>query len=89
LTRHGPIGCRPVFERLTERCCAWPANRVEAVTGVPTAQLMAAADLIADARFLLTLTTAKWPQYCHSQQRHQPSLRLSLRDRAPPTYTRG
>jgi len=25
--------------------------------------------------FPLTLTTAKWPQYCHSQQRNQPSLR--------------
>ncbi len=27
------------------------------------------------AAFPLILTTAKWPQYCHSQQRNQPSLR--------------
>jgi len=31
-----------------------------------------------DARFPLTLTTAKWPQYCHSQQRHQASLRRRM-----------
>ncbi len=31
-----------------------------------------------DPRFPLTLTTAKWPQYCHSQQRHQPSLRRRM-----------
>ena len=28
-----------------------------------------------DGRFPLTLTTAKWPQYCHSQQRQLPGLR--------------
>ncbi len=33
-----------------------------------------------DARFPLTLTTAKWPQYCHSQQRNQPSLRRLMPD---------
>ena len=31
-----------------------------------------------DPRFPLTLTTAKWPQYCHSQQRNQPSLRRRM-----------
>jgi anaerobic selenocysteine-containing dehydrogenase len=31
-----------------------------------------------DPRFPLTLTTAKWPQYCHSQQRNQPSLRKRM-----------
>lgn len=31
-----------------------------------------------DPRFPLILTTAKWPQYCHSQQRNQPSLRRSM-----------
>ncbi len=30
--------------------------------------------------FPLTLTTAKWPQYCHSQQRNQPSLRRLMPD---------
>ncbi len=37
-----------------------------------------AATEIPDARFPLILTTAKWPQYCHSQQRHQPSLRKRM-----------
>ena len=31
-----------------------------------------------DKRFPLILTTAKWPQYCHSQQCHQPSLRRRM-----------
>ncbi len=30
--------------------------------------------------FPLTLTTAKWPQYCHSQQRNLPSLRRRMPD---------
>ena len=33
-----------------------------------------------DPRFPLTLTTAKWPQYCHSQQRSQPYLRRLMPD---------
>lgn len=33
-----------------------------------------------DPRFPLTLITAKWPQYCHSQQRNQPSLRRRMPD---------
>jgi anaerobic selenocysteine-containing dehydrogenase len=33
-----------------------------------------------EARFPLTLTTAKWPQYCHSQQRNLPSLRRRMPD---------
>lgn len=31
-----------------------------------------------DPGFPLLLTTAKWPQYCHSQQRHMPSLRRRM-----------
>jgi anaerobic selenocysteine-containing dehydrogenase len=31
-----------------------------------------------DSRFPLLLTTAKWPQYCHSQQRQLPSLRRRM-----------
>jgi anaerobic selenocysteine-containing dehydrogenase len=30
------------------------------------------------ARYPLLLTTAKWPQYCHSQQRQLPSLRRRM-----------
>jgi anaerobic selenocysteine-containing dehydrogenase len=37
-----------------------------------------AAGVPRDPRFPLTLTTAKWPQYCHSQQRNQPSLRKRM-----------
>ncbi len=37
-----------------------------------------ASDAPRDPRFPLTLTTAKWPQYCHSQQRNQPSLRRRM-----------
>jgi len=37
-----------------------------------------AASVPHDPRFPLTLTTAKWPQYCHSQQRNQPSLRRRM-----------
>lgn len=33
---------------LAERCRAWPADRVEAVTGIPAAQVEAAAKMIAD-----------------------------------------
>ena len=31
-----------------------------------------------EPRFPLTLITAKWTQYCHSQQRNQPSLRRRM-----------
>jgi anaerobic selenocysteine-containing dehydrogenase len=33
-----------------------------------------------EPRFPLTLTTAKWPQYCHSQQRGLPLLRRRMPD---------
>lgn len=46
-TLHGEIACRTVFDRLAERCQAWPAARVAAVTGVPAEQIEAAAHLIA------------------------------------------
>jgi anaerobic selenocysteine-containing dehydrogenase len=32
----------------------------------------------ADADFPLVLTTAKWPQFCHSQHRHLPALRRQM-----------
>ncbi|PIV87421.1 MAG: hypothetical protein COW48_11570 [Hydrogenophilales bacterium CG17_big_fil_post_rev_8_21_14_2_50_63_12] len=37
-----------------------------------------ASNVLPDPRFPLTLTTAKWLQYCHSQQRNQPSLRKRM-----------
>jgi anaerobic selenocysteine-containing dehydrogenase len=32
----------------------------------------------ADSHFPLTLATAKWPEYCHSQQRNHPLLRRRM-----------
>lgn len=37
-----------------------------------------AAPKAADPRFPLRLTTAKWPQFCHSQHRHLASLRRQV-----------
>ncbi len=60
-TRRGPIACRPVFERLAERCRAWPASRVAEVTGIPAEQVVAAANLIADN---LPLSFFTWTGTC-------------------------
>ena len=60
-TVRGPVICRPVFERLAERCRDWPAGRVEDVTGVPAAQIEAAAKLIADN---LPLSFFTWTGTC-------------------------
>lgn len=46
-TRAGAVDCRPVFELLQERCRAWPPHRVEAATGIPAEQVVAAAELMA------------------------------------------
>ncbi len=60
-TVRGPLACRPVFERLAERCGAWSADRVEAVTGVPAAQLAEAAALIQAS---LPLSFFTWTGTC-------------------------
>ncbi len=60
-TRHGPVRCRPVFERLAERCRAWPADRVAEVTGIPADQIGQAADLIAEN---LPLSFFTWTGTC-------------------------
>lgn len=49
-TKAGPIHCRPVFELYAQRCAAWPATRVAAHTGIPVAQIEAAAHLLASNR---------------------------------------
>ncbi|MBK6744238.1 MAG: molybdopterin-dependent oxidoreductase [Hydrogenophilales bacterium] len=46
-TRTGPVACRPVFGLLRERCQDWPPERVEAATGIPAVQVVAAAELMA------------------------------------------
>ena len=60
-TLRGPVTCRPVFERLAERCRAWPAARVAEATGIPAAQVEAAANLIADN---LPLSFFTWTGTC-------------------------
>jgi anaerobic selenocysteine-containing dehydrogenase len=57
----GPVACHPVFERLTERCRAWTADRVEQTTGIPAVQIEAAAKLIADN---LPLSFFTWTGTC-------------------------
>jgi anaerobic selenocysteine-containing dehydrogenase len=60
-TLRGPIICRPVFDRLAERCRAWPAARVAEVTGIPAGQIEAAAHLIAGN---LPLSFFTWTGTC-------------------------
>ncbi|MBW8459015.1 MAG: molybdopterin-dependent oxidoreductase [Thiobacillus sp.] len=60
-TVRGAVTCRPVFDCLAERCRAWPADRVEAVTGIPAAQVEAAAKMIAGN---LPLSFFTWTGTC-------------------------
>jgi anaerobic selenocysteine-containing dehydrogenase len=60
-TAAGPVACRTVFDRLAERCAAWPAARVEAETGIPAEQVARAADLIAAS---LPLSLFTWTGTC-------------------------
>ncbi len=60
-TLRGEVVCRPVFERLAERCRAWPSDRVEEATGIPAEQVEAAANLIADN---LPLSFFTWTGTC-------------------------
>jgi anaerobic selenocysteine-containing dehydrogenase len=60
-TLRGAITCRPVFERLAERCRTWPAVRVAEATGIPAAQVQAAANLIAEN---LPLSFFTWTGTC-------------------------
>ncbi|MBZ0105053.1 MAG: molybdopterin-dependent oxidoreductase [Sulfuricella denitrificans] len=72
------------YRKYQENGFATPSGRIEFYSE----RLRAAAqdplpDFVApcvprDVDFPLTLTTAKWPQYCHSQQRNQPSLRRRM-----------
>jgi hypothetical protein len=82
-TLRGAICCRPVFERLAERCRAWPAARVAEVTGIPAEQIEAAANLIAEN---LPLVLLHLDRHLPAQQRHpeRPRHRHALRpDRLP------
>jgi anaerobic selenocysteine-containing dehydrogenase len=60
-TLRGAIACRPIFERLAERCRAWPAARVAAVTGIPAEQIEATANLIGEN---LPLSFFTWTGTC-------------------------
>jgi anaerobic selenocysteine-containing dehydrogenase len=60
-TLRGPVSCRPVFDRLAERCRAWPATRVTEATAIPAEQVAVAANLIADN---LPLSFFTWTGTC-------------------------
>lgn len=49
-TVDGPVRCRPVFDLLAERCSTYTAERVEQLTGIPPAELTAAARAIGSAK---------------------------------------
>ncbi|WP_051229563.1 molybdopterin-dependent oxidoreductase [Paludibacterium yongneupense] len=51
-----------------------------AARGLPPLPLYQPPQRQASAEFPLLLTTAKWPQFCHSQHRQLPSLRRSMPD---------
>ncbi len=60
-TVHGPANCKPVFERLAERCRAWPPERVAEETGIHPDQVKQAARLISDH---LPLSFFTWTGTC-------------------------
>ncbi|MDQ1316182.1 MAG: hypothetical protein QG662_2291 [Pseudomonadota bacterium] len=69
------------YRKYRQNGFATPSGRVEfhserlrAVGQDPLPDYIAPS-VLRSPNFPLTLTTAKWPQYCHSQQRNQPSLR--------------
>lgn len=49
-TPAGPVRCRPAFERYAALCSQYPPERVEAITGVPAAQVRATARLLWERR---------------------------------------
>jgi len=67
-TQDGPVNCRPVFELFARRCAAWPPDRVEKATGVPAAELEAAASLIAGS---LPLSFFTWTGTCQQDNATQ------------------
>jgi anaerobic selenocysteine-containing dehydrogenase len=49
-TRHGPVDCRPAFERYAALCREYPPARVARITGVPAEQIVATARLLWERR---------------------------------------
>lgn len=74
-TPRGAVVCRPVFERLAERCRAWPADRVADVTGIPADQIEAAANLIADH---LPLSFFTWTGTCQHSNATQTGRAIAV-----------
>ncbi|PIX96654.1 MAG: hypothetical protein COZ24_09500 [Hydrogenophilales bacterium CG_4_10_14_3_um_filter_63_21] len=74
-TLRGAIACRPVFDRLSERCRAWPAARVAAVTGIPAEQVEAAANLIAEN---LPLSFFTWTGTCQHSNATQSGRAIAV-----------
>ena len=50
MTRSGPVTCVPAFETYAALCREYPPARVEAITGVPAAQLVETARLLWERR---------------------------------------
>ena len=49
-TRQGQVSCKTAFELVSELCARYPAERVEAICGVPAEQVERAAQLLWEAR---------------------------------------
>jgi anaerobic selenocysteine-containing dehydrogenase len=49
-TPEGPVTCQPVFEHLAALCRRYPSERVEEICGIPRGQVVAAAQLMWEAR---------------------------------------
>src|SRR5262249_56369742 len=49
-TAAGPVRCRPALERYAALCREYPPARVEQITGVPAAQVVATARLLWERR---------------------------------------
>lgn len=65
---HGTLTCQPVFASLVARCEEWTPERVAATTGISTAELMAAAQLMQDARPVSFFTWTGTCQHANSTQ---------------------
>lgn len=74
-TPAGPVDCRTVFDRLAERCAAWPAARVEAATGIPADQVVRAAGLIAAS---LPLSLFTWTGTCQHSNASQTGRAIAV-----------
>lgn len=64
----GPIACRTSFEHYVQACEPYTPERVEALTGVPAADVRAAAAMIADARAVSYFSWTGIAQHANATQ---------------------